>query len=66
MTERDDLLAVVTAARDALHPEIDDQFLADVLDAERANPDQENAEQAAAALRAVEAAADRALGRSAR
>jgi hypothetical protein len=66
MTERDDLLAVVTAARDALHPEIDDGFLTDVLDAERANPDQENAEQAAAALRSVEAAADSALARSAR
>jgi hypothetical protein len=65
MTERDELLDVVTTARDALHPEIDDQVLVDVLDAERANPDQENAEQAAAALRAVEAAADRALARSA-
>lgn len=64
MTERDDLLAVVTAARDALHPDVDDQFLADVLDAERGNPDQDNSEQAAAALRAVEAAADRALARS--
>ncbi len=65
MTERDDLLAVVTAARDANHPEIDDTFIADVLEAERANPDQDNAEQAAAALRAVEAAADRALARGA-
>lgn len=50
-TERDDLIEAVVAARDALHPNLDADFLAEVVAAEADNPDDPDA-----AVRAIEAA----------
>lgn len=57
-TDRDDLVAAVIAARDDIHPELDVEFLIDVVRAEaEAGDDQDTA------MRAVEAAVTRALAR---
>jgi hypothetical protein len=57
-TEREDLVAAVLAARDALHPELDAEFLRDVVAAESDSPDSPEG-----AVRALEAAVTAALAR---